>query len=391
MNKKRIILGIWATATMALCACSHEEEYDDTNRLADLNINTSIALTRAATGAVTSEFFPQNTVIDVYAYSENTNKTSNNSAKFKCTVATSSSVNTWAYEGSDKIQLSAEPATIYAVYPSATLTVTTTTPGVTGNNLEAAGMQVFLSTSDEEASRIVADGTYTTAAPNVLAASGETDYMYATKTSGTGQPKANNGKAADTPNDNTNPGNSVDLQMNHAMAMVSFRIYNDQTYTHKGSLTKIQLTNADNNSKVLKLGTATMNISTGVVTANIGADNAAITRYIYTKGSGSSNTAGYELHKAATSGGTAPDNNPAFSMLVYPITNNITQNSIKAIFTVDGTDYPVTIPAESNQKWEAGTNYIYTVKLNGKELGLGTVSIVSWTESEIGTELVPVQ
>lgn len=390
MNKKRIILGIWATATMALCACSHEEEYDDTNRLADLNINTSIALTRAATGAVTSEFFPQNTVIDVYAYSENTNKTSNNSAKFKCTVATSSSANTWIYEGSDKIQLSAEPATIYAVYPSATLTVTTTAPGVTSNNLEATGMQVFLSTSDTEANRIVADGTYTTAAPSVLAASGETDYMYATKTSGTEQPKANNGKAAETINENSNPGNSVNLQMNHAMAMVSFRIYNDQTYTHKGSLTKIQLTNADNNSKVLKLGTATMNISTGVVTAQEGADNAAITRYIYTKGV-SSNTAGYELHKAAASGGTAPDNNPAFSMLVYPITNDIASNSIKAVFTVDGTDYPVTIPATSSQKWEAGTNYIYTVKLNGKELGLGTVSIVDWVKQEIGTELVPVQ
>lgn len=85
-----------------------------------------------------------------------------------------------------------------------------------------------------------------------------------------------------------------------------------------------------------------------------------------------------------------PDNNPAFSMLVYPITSAITQNSIKAIFTVDGNDYPVTIPAGSSQTWAAGNNYIYTVKLNGKELAITNVTINEWTDQTISGELIPV-
>lgn len=397
MKKQTRVIGIWAVCTAAaLCGCSQNEELDEANQLVDLCINTSsIALTRAAgttgTKVITSDYFDANSVIAVYAHSSNTNKTSNNHAKFKCTDATSSSSNTWAYEGDDKIQLSAEVATIYAVYPDG-LTVTTSSE-IAGDNLKAGGVQVFVgSDSDnDENSRIVADATYASDAPTILAAPGETDYMYATDgasgAQANAQPKANNGKASsDADKDVTN---SVSLKMNHAMAMVSFKVYNDGTYTHDGKLTKIQLTNASNSSKVLQLGSATMDISNGAIAATAGNDNVAITRYIYTKES-SNNTAGYELHKSASGGTTAPDNNPAFSMLVYPITSAITQNSIKAIFTVDGNDYPVTIPAESSQTWAAGNNYIYTVKLNGKELTITNVTINKWTDQPISSELIPV-
>ncbi len=403
MKKQTRVIGIWAVCTAAaLCGCSQNEELDEANQLVDLCIKTSsITLTRATTGTkvITSDYFDANSVIAVYAHSSNTNKTSNNHAKFKCTDATSSSSNTWAYEGDDKIQLSAEVATIYAVYPDG-LTVTTSSE-IAGDNLKAGGVQVFVgSDSDnDENSRIVADASYTSDTPTILAAPGETDYMYATDgangAQASAQPTANNGKSSDT-STGKNPSNSISLKMNHAMAMVSFKVYNDGTYTHEGKLTKIQLTNEGSNTS-LQLGAMTMNISTGaieavtVTSANDATPPTAITRYIYTKGSGGSgDSSGYTLHQSASGGTTAPDNNPAFSMLVYPITSAITQNSIKAIFTVDGNDYPVTIPAESSQTWAAGNNYIYTVKLNGKELTITNVTINKWTDQPISSELIPV-
>ncbi|WP_455663810.1 fimbrillin family protein [Phocaeicola sp.] len=406
MKKQIRVIGIWAVCTTAaLCGCSQNEELDEANQLVDLCVKTSsITLTRAAgttgTKVITSDYFDANSVIAVYAHSSNTNKTSNNHAKFKCSAATAKDNNTWGYDGSDKIQLSAEVATIYAVYPDGLTVTTNSGEGVTGDNLKASGVQVFVgSGTDDENSRIVADQTYTSDPP-ILAAPGETDYMYATDgKSGAqtnAQPKANNGKASDTSSADNNPGNSISLQMNHAMAMVSFKVYNDGTYTHEGKLTKIQLTNADTYS-LLKLGAMTMNISDGTM-AEASATPAndatstptAITRYIYTKGE-SNNTAGYTLHQTASGGTGSPDNNPAFSMLVYPITSAITQNSIKAIFTVDGNDYPVTIPAGSSQTWAAGNNYIYTVKLNGKELAITNVTIKQWQSGTVNDgELVPV-
>ena len=370
-----------AACIVAMCGCTANDETDETNQLVDLNVSTSIERTRAASsGVIISDFFNVETVIAVYAHSEKTNNTSNNHAKFKCSAATSSSVNTWGYEGSDKIQLSAEAATIYAIYPS-TLTVTTASTAISSSTT-ASGLQVLTGSSDVENTRITAEKSYSSQI-NITAASGETDYMYATDADNTSaQPKANNGKA--TAEADKDLKNTVNLKMNHAMAMVSFKVYNDGTYTNSGSLTKIQLTNATE-TKVIKTGTATMLIGTpGTITPQDG--STGITRYIYTKGD-SNSTAGYTL----LTNSTAPTNNPAFSMLVYPITTNITANSIKAIFTVDGNDYPVTIPADSNQKWEAGKNYIYTVKLNGKDLGVGNVSIVSWAESPIDDELQPVK
>ncbi len=407
MKKQTRVIGIWAVCTAAaLCGCSQNEELDEANQLVDLCINTSsIALTRAAgttgTKVITGEYFAKDAVIAVYAHSSNTNKTSNNHAKFKCTDASSSSSNTWGYnDGSDKIQLSAEVATIYAVYPDGLTVTTDSGEGVAGDNLKATGVQVFVgSDTDSENSRIVADATYTSDTPTILAAPGETDYMYATDgkegATANAQPTANNGKSSDT-SEGKNPGNSISLKMNHAMAMVSFKVYNDGTYTHEGKLTKIQLTNEGSNTS-LQLGAMTMNISTGaieavtVTSANDATPPTAITRYIYTKGSGGSgDSSGYTLHQSASGGTAAPDNNPAFSMLVYPITSAITQNSIKAIFTVDGNDYPVTIPAESSQTWAAGNNYIYTVKLNGKELAITNVTINKWTDQTISGELIPV-
>lgn len=375
MKKQIRTIGVLATCAIVLCGCSSNEDIDETNMLVDLHVNTSIAMTRAASsGVITSDYFNAETIISVFANSANTNNTSNNHAKFKCSIATSSSNNTWIYDGADKIQLSAEAATIYAIYPS-TLTVTTSS-AITGTTT-ASGLQLLTGSSETDAAKITAKSSYDSQV-NITAAPGETDYMYATDPSNvSSQPKANNGKATSEPDNALT--DTVNLKMNHAMAMVSFKVYNDGTYTHNGKLTKIQLANAS--GKLLKTGTATMKISDGTITPQDG--DGKIIRYIYTEGGGQA-FSGYTLPKSTTS----PANNPAFSMLVYP-ESAADKSTIKAIFTVDNTDYPVSLPS-SSQVWEKGKNYIYTVKLNGKEMGVGTVSIVTWQEESIGPELIPI-
>ena len=58
--------------------------------------------------------------------------------------------------------------------------------------------------------------------------------MWAEDADNNGNPAtASNGKAAGSPDA------SVALKMKHAMAMVSFRIYNDGTYANTGKLTKM--------------------------------------------------------------------------------------------------------------------------------------------------------
>lgn len=375
MKKQIITIGILTVCAVVLCGCSKNEEIDETNRLVDLHVNTSIAMTRAASsGVITSDYFNAETIISVFANSANTNNTSNNHAKFKCNTATSSSNNTWIYDGADKIQLSAEAATIYAIYPS-TLTVTTSS-AITGTTT-ASGLQLLTGSSETDAAKITAKSSYDSQV-NITAAPGETDYMYATDPSNVlSQPKANNGKATSEPDNALT--NTVNLKMNHAMAMVSFKVYNDGTYTHNGKLTKIQLTNAS--GELLKTGSATMKISDGTIVPQDG--EGKIIRYIYTEGT-SQASSGYTLPKNTTS----PANNPAFSMLVYP-EPTASKSTIEAIFTVDDTDYPVSLPS-TGQAWEKGKNYIYTVKLNGKEMGVGTVSIVTWQEELIGSELIPI-
>lgn len=369
MNKKRIILGIWATATMALCACSHEEEYDDPNRLADLNINTSIALARSYVGGTA---FDNDTLLAVYANNTTSNNTSNNYAVYKNTTSG------WVYNGADKIQLTAEDATIYAHYPAGGEYVIKHDVAVGANSTLTIGLFEGNTTADDNNKIFVADDN----TANINAAKGEVDFMYSANDDGS-HPKANNGKKSGGSAD----AFKVTLIMRHAMSMVSFRVYNDKTYTHTGSLTKIQLKNKDSNTTLNKGASATMKLGDGVITISGAATAATFTRFIFTGTSGSS-TAGFTLGKFDDAN-AAKEQTPAFSMLVYP-ESTADKSTIEAVFTVDDTDYPVALPS-SDQKWEKGKNYIYTVKLNGKELELGTVSIVKWEATEIGTELVPVQ
>ena len=205
----------------------------------------------------------------------------------------------------------------------------------------------------------------------INSAKGEIDYMWADQ----GSSETNWITASNTKKE-TSIDASVDLTMKHALTLVSFRIYNDGTYKNKGVLSKIQLKDVPNqkvsgNSNPL----ATMNIDKGTL-----ANNSSLTTGSYIREFATGAT--YTLKKKGDSG--LSDDNAAkgasyrFSILALPITNQALNNT-KAIFTIDGADYEVALADNATGvTWEQGKENIYTVKLSGKELSIGTVTVAAW-------------
>ena len=365
--KKQIMTIGWVMAYMAvLCGCTNNEDTEDTNRLMELNVNTSIALTRAVE---TGTAFANGQSIAVYAHNTTTNAGSNNYAVY--TFATNGSK--WTADGSDKIYLSAEPATIYAHYPAYTGSGTSTPLKVNnvGSGVTAAStvnVSTFEGTtaSADDSNKITVTASNTN---DINAAPGEVDFMYATKPDETQQPQASNGKSTAP---NAALTKSVNLQMNHALTMMSFRIYKDANYNNTGKLTKIELKNASGESLLSKAssGDVTMKISDGAIAIPSGKSAAVYTRYIYTD-----SNPGYTIQTAPSD---ASENSPAFSMLVFPM-SSISQNAIKVTFTIDETPYEVSIPSADGASWAAGNNNIYKVTMNSIGLEIGTVTIKPWS------------
>lgn len=186
-------------------------------------------------------------------------------------------------------------------------------------------------------------------------ANGQTDYMWADVNEGVSNMKP-----------------VVNLSMNHALAMISFKFVqspdDNDKYPGIGKVTSIVLRNkATGTNKPVTTGDATMNIATGDLTAGT---------------PGSITVSGIET---ATLMDVKSDEHPELipRMLLYPSANFIGADEAEIVVTVDGNTYTVDIPAllvESNQsKWEANKNYEYTLTLRGTSLEVNTVTIKTWT------------
>lgn len=278
----------------------------------------------------------------------------------------------------DKIYLSAEEATIYAHYPAyqpgsngefqssgTALKATKSSDEYTDNS--TINISVFPGKSGEANATIDfqsidnSDGQ-TSTKDKILAASGEVDYMYADQSTGV---KASYKK------DDTNKTGKVTLTMKHALAMVSFRVYADHTYKNAGTFSKLVLANKSGNTTLNNGASPTMKIKDGTIT--VGQSPAAVT---YTR-----DIANYTLPKAASSDAsaatTAKNNARKASILVLP-ESTVDKSTVEATLTIDAQDYKVALPG-SGSKWEAGKNYLYTVKLSGSELVISSVTVTEWT------------
>lgn len=304
------------------------------NEPVELKISPRVTLTR---GVVDGTAFPDQTPIAVYA--EGSDYTgSNNYAVYK--NGSGGSNGTWTSTADGKIYLTNAPATIYACYPVPNPVVTDFESPVT-----------LLDTGTITATDNASDGTPT------AAASGEVDCMYATPVSSVTN-KANN---------------NVTLAMNHALSMVTFRVYKADDYEGAGNLTQIVMKDVNGAGTTLSKGnTPKMNIKTGAITEGTATD-ATYTRTIQSS---------YTLGTAATTA-------KRFSILVLPITAAIGNNNIQAVFFIDGAEYFVNLtqPDNNDGKWLAGKNHLYTVKLSGTELSITSVTITDWVDVVISGEL----
>ena len=99
--------------------------------------------------------------------------------------------------------------------------------------------------------------------------------------------------------------------------------------------------------------------------------------------------ANYTLSKATAdtdqARATAKNNARKASILVLP-ENTADKSTVEATLTIDNQDYKVALPG-SNSAWEAGKNYLYTVKLSGSELVISSVTVTQWTTVASSTDL----
>ena len=380
-----------------LAACSNEDNIPSilpSNQpdAVELGITAGVTLTKSVINSGTQANASKDDVmksVAVYARLKGTvvsgedpytNAKSNNYALY-----TYSTTGTAGWKSGDKkIYLTSEVAKIYAYYPAyqpgTNQELATTTALVlsdhTATDNSTIPVTVFAGTTDDAhrdypSTLIDNSETTNTNKAKINSAKGEIDYMWADQ----GSSETNWITASNTKKE-TSIDASVDLTMKHALTLVSFRIYNDGTYKNKGVLSKIQLKDVPNqkvsgNSNPL----ATMNIDKGTL-----ANNSSLTTGSYIREFATGAT--YTLKKKGDSG--LSDDNAAkgasyrFSILALPITNQALNNT-KAIFTIDGADYEVALADNATGvTWEQGKENIYTVKLSGKELSIGTVTVAAW-------------
>lgn len=374
----------WLMALPALllavgCSESILPEGQDTG-VAELQVSPQVVLTRGAIDAADASAVGKALgSIAVYANSKTTNKTTNNYGLYTYNSSA------WGNSATDKIYLSAEEATIYAHYPayqpgSSNNTALKATNS-SGEYTESStiNISVFPGSTGSVNAKIDFQSTdnsdsQTSTKDKILAASGEVDYMYADQGS--------TGVKASYKNGDTNKTGQVTLAMKHALAMVSFRVYADHTYKNTGAFSKLVLANKSGDTKnVLNNGgtTPAMKIKDGTIT--VGQSPAAVT---YTR-----DIANYTLPKAessdASAATTAKNNAKKASILVLP-ESTADKSTVEATLTIDNQDYKVALPS-SGSAWEAGKNYLYTVKLSGSELVISSVTVTQWTTVASSTDL----
>lgn len=341
------------------------EEGPDEEERVELQVSPQVSLTRSAIqGVDASADGTAMGSIAVYASSATTNNATNNYGLYTY------SGGNWSNSGTDKIYLSAEEANIYAHYPAykpgtgGALATTGTALKVNESGQVTANSTVNISVfPGTESAAIDASTDNSGSSTALLTASGEVDYMYADQTS---TPKASYKKGV------SGKEGTVTLSMKHALAMVSFRVYADHTYKNKGELTKLVL--ANKSGTILNDGgtTPTMKISDGTITP--GSSPAAAT---YTRG-----ISNYTLQKASADTDAArtaaQSASKKVSILVLPESKQDKTN-VEVTLKIDGQDYAVSLGNAATNAWTAGENYLYTVKLSGKELSITSVTVAQWT------------
>lgn len=326
-NFRCLLLALPGMLLMAGCDKSASPEQEN-NEPVELQITPTVALTRSAVQDVSG-------LDKVAVYATGSDYTAGNNY-----AVYTNNTSSWDNEGSESIYLTNADATIYGYYPTTT-------------KFDASAETIPVTVNETDAITAIDNSTATA----IASASAEVDYMYATAVSSV----------------NNKSVGPVTLAMNHALSMVSFRVYKNTDYKGPGNLTKVVMENVDAGTTLSKGTSPTMNITTGAITEGI-AQQAVYTRTI----------TDYTLASTA-------NDSKKFSILVLPTASAIGSSNIKATFTIDGADYFVNLTqptaAGTNGKWQAGYNNLYTVKMGGTDLSITTVTVTPWKETVVNDEL----
>lgn len=238
-----------------------------------------------------------------------------------------------------------------------------------------------------------------------LSDSTEKDYLYFADEGGAGR-YVNNGRAAGQPavkpdaepnnSDQNNPGYKIKLDMKHAMAMVSFRVYDGgQLSTKDVNFTKFVIKNIDTGTSPFKIGTGTMSLVDGSIdesALSAGTLTRTISNYILMR-EVEKGTTEDEYHFIETGSGStatmAKSVSKTVSAIVYPIAS-FGDDEITALITLkekdgDEVEYPVVLPAND---WAAGKNTIYTLSAGRNKLTVTEVSVTDWDDDD-NADVIP--
>ena len=221
----------------------------------------------------------------------------------------------------------------------------------------------------------------------------EKDYLYFAAEGGR---YVNNGRADGfspvTPEDEPdnlgtdNPGYKINLDMKHAMAMVSFRVYDGGNLSSNDvKFTKFVIKNHEGSSNsYIKSGSGKMSLSDGIISDNTstGTLTRNITNYILMKQikDGEQSDKAFIENKSTVNGQLV---SKKVSIMVYPVAS-FGENEIDVVITLQegvntAVDYTVTLPA---YQWPAGTNCIYTFSAGRNKLTVMDVTVTEWEEDE---------
>lgn len=221
----------------------------------------------------------------------------------------------------------------------------------------------------------------------------EKDYLYFAADGGR---YVNNGRAdgfppvtpEDEPNnqDTDNPGYKINLDMKHAMAMVSFRVYDGGRLSDKNvNFTKFTIKNHASGANPFKTGNGKMSLTDGAITETVTTTELSrtIINYVLMR----QVEAGEGEYAFIQTGTTASGINgktvsKSVSAIVYPV--NFGEDEIDLEITLrEGNNAPVVYPVTlAGTQWDPNNNYIYTLSAGRNKLTVMDVSVEPWADNE---------
>lgn len=307
--------------------------------------------------------------------------------------------------------LSTEVGRVYAYYPyDGTITLPT------GPTFTEADLKIPVSvktTGTIDADNSNADKVWDTASSSWkdktitthivgLADPTEKDYMYydgykADGTTETGR-YVNNGHAGNQPSANsnkdaTNPGSTITLTMKHALAMVSFRVYDAGNLGVAGKVELIEFKIEDNaGGTYLKTADETMALSTGDITSTAttaGNITRTVSNYTLVQQIPSGTQSEFKFVENTATGVTGKAVSKIVSALVYPV--DFTAGNLKLSVKLKDsstagspaveTVYDVNLPGRN---WERNKHYIYTLSAGRNKLDIVNVEVKTWDVVDSG-------